>query len=84
MIIGAGAVINMNNQVAVKLTAYGEDILAKHYDDMCLPGEYRSKADKTGCYSFHLWELMKIFGECFHMGMLEVPFMGNAFALEIK
>lgn len=84
MIIGAGAIINMNNQVAVKLTTFGEEVLSDYYIEMRLPKQYRTKPDETGCYSFHLWELMRIFGECFHMGMQEVPFMENAFALEIK
>ena len=76
--------INMNEMVTVRLTISGDQILKEYYDSMNLPEDYRNKGNLSGDHEFHLWELMKIFGHCFSMGMLSVPFVQNSIDVELK
>jgi hypothetical protein len=48
------APINLNDEVKVKLTNYGRDLLAKK--------RLTRQPDEAGYTKFQLWELMNIFG----------------------
>lgn len=65
--------VNINVQVRVTLSPFGKTILAA--DDMAHMRIVRIKdVDQHECA---LWELMRIFGRHMHMGMTEMPFVGN-------
>jgi len=60
--------ININDEVTVKLTDFGEQLLAEKGVE---------KASLCGEYKFQLWELMQIFGDCMYNGMPKMPFVKN-------
>ena len=74
--------VNVNRIVKVKLTPYGIKIWnahCNHYNINC-----EIKYDKKGYAEFHLWDLMKIFGHCFYMGNIHIPFENNNIILTDK
>lgn len=71
---------NMNNDVKVKLTDYGKQILADKFSN--IPGIDVNKilnyikVDSNGYYEFQLWDLMSTFGEYLYNGC-KLPFETN-------
>jgi len=62
---------NVNDNVRVKLTDVGKEVLNKHWGYM--PNWYNDRIDEKGYMSFQLHELMNIFGESVYNGC-EIPF----------
>lgn len=73
--------ININAQVKVLLTDYGQEIFIKHYEQLkslqYMPNE---KEELT----LSLWEISNIFGSVLYMGNTKVPFVGNQFKMDFK
>jgi hypothetical protein len=65
-------VVNLNDDVKVKLTDYGRDLLAKK--------RLTRQPDEAGYTKFQLWELMNIFGEHLYNGC-SIPFEFNRILL---
>ena len=73
---------NMNYNVRVRLTEEGHNILRQNYEELysnvpeaLIKYPYREKeVDGDGYSEFHLWELMKEFGEHCYMGNMNLPF----------
>ena len=66
------AQFNLNDDVKVKLTDHGRDLLAKK--------RLTRQPDEAGYTKFQLWELMNIFGEHFYNGC-SIPFEFNRILL---
>jgi uncharacterized protein (DUF2267 family) len=66
------AQFNLNDDVKVKLTDHGRDLLAKK--------RLTRQPDEAGYNRFQLWELMNIFGEHFYNGC-SIPFEFNRILL---
>jgi len=74
---------NANNNVKVKLTAEGKDILAKYWGG-AIPNWYtKSYIDKDGWWKFQFHTLANIFGESLQMGNMKLPFEMNM-KIEVK
>ena len=67
------AQFNLNDDVKVKLTDHGRDLLAKKR-------RLTRQPDEAGYAKFQLWELMNIFGEHFYNGC-SIPFEFNRILL---
>jgi hypothetical protein len=67
------AQFNLNDDVKVKLTDHGRDLLAKKR-------RLTRQPDEAGYTKFQLWELMNIFGEHFYNGC-SIPFEFNRILL---
>ena len=62
--------MNINDKVKVKLTGDGVETLHK-------ARKFEVTVDSVGYYTFHLWELMAIFGPYIYQGMTEHLFENN-------
>lgn len=69
-------VVNTNDQVSVRLTDTGMEILRQHWGEH-FDGVCRHRLSPDGEYTESLWQIMRIFGPSIHLGMGEVPFVGN-------
>lgn len=68
---------NINNQVKVRLTNFGKEIIRDTNDKMSrLLGEKVAlyKVDEEGYTTFQMYQLMNIFGQYMNVGIVEVPF----------
>ena len=67
-------IINMNEKVKVKLTAYGHKILRENFDALMKGNPFASmkftepKVDEQGYTEFQLWELFQEFGYKINIG----------------
>lgn len=64
--------INLNDTVKVKLTEYGKESITSSIHPTL----------EKGYNTFHLWELMNIFGRCLYMGNTKIPFEKNEIYFE--
>jgi len=78
--------MNLNDTVQIKLTSYGWETLHKYYNEFKKQEgisednlEWLKKGYNCGegYYSFHLWEVMLIFGKDMWMGNDAMPFDMN-------
>ena len=70
--------MNLNDQVKVKLTEHGKEILEKYYDKPV------SNYDKNGYRTFSIWEFANIFGKEFYNGQMKPSIVNNNLVIEIK
>jgi len=69
--------LNANNNVMVRLTKQGKDVLGKYYQDQyggTTPPWYN--IDKDGWIKLRLWQLA-FFGPYLYMGKVKLPFEMN-------
>lgn len=73
---------NINNECSVTLTEYGA-ILYNAYNTRWDFGKFQPKIVESGeIITLPTWEIMKIFGHCFHMGMIDMPFDKNIISIK--
>ena len=75
-----GNLMNINDEVYVKLTPYGKAIHKASWDKYMQASNFTYKepdVNIVGLTKFPLWELMNIFGYCMYMGNTEIPFEFN-------
>ena len=81
---------NINNDVKVRLTEHGRAILKADIDSIDYCGQQelidyaheRAKPDVDGYNTFHMWQLMSIFGSHMYNGAKNV-FESNVIELDI-
>ena len=69
---------NINEQIKVKLTKYGQKILAETNKTMIF------NPDKNGYYNFSLWKFAHIFGEHLYNGQMKQPIENNKIIMEFE
>lgn len=75
--------INMNDRVAVRLTAAGLIILDAFEETVGIPVRHRRLSVSDGnLWKGQLWELMQDFGPCVSLGMIDMPFVANRIDVE--
>ena len=62
--------LNLNDQIKVKLTGTGKEILYNYYGIFVKP-------DISGYYNFLFWEFANIFGKEFHNGQMNLIIEDN-------
>jgi hypothetical protein len=74
--------INLNDDVKVKITEYGQSILKKYYENLNIMKYYSyQKPDSDGFSTFQLWELMIFFGDEMYNGNPHQVFVKNEIIL---
>lgn len=70
---------NINDEIKVKLTEYGNSILEKDITDTAgmlkgfsYPEYFPYHTDKDGYIEFKLWDFMRIFGSHFYNGCSQI------------
>lgn len=70
--------LNLNDNVKVKLTSFGLEILSMRYKERNGNStDFVPTIDENGYTEYQLWELMNIFGEYYYVGAAELPFELN-------
>ena len=67
---------NINNQVSIKLTDVGRELLIKQHDELFShrsPRQYMPPKEVDGWSKWQLWEVMEAFGPFVSMGFV-LPF----------
>lgn len=59
---------NINDEIKVKLTECGKDVLLKYRDRKDFPEYYSNCIDDDGYCSFLFWEFTNIYGRHFYNG----------------
>lgn len=80
-------VFNINENVEVKLTPFGEEVWKKHYQSLwrsirptsTMPDYFDKLPDilPNGCRRFQLWQLMAVYGPVFYCGQRFMSFQDN-------
>ncbi|WP_053983410.1 hypothetical protein [Niameybacter massiliensis] len=65
--------VNMNDEVKVKLTEFGREVLNFRHKEIGLKG-VSIKEDEDGYYTTQLHDLMYTFGKYMYMGNNNIPF----------
>lgn len=69
--------LNLNDQVEVKLTKHGKNVLKKH-------PSYYTHINEEGFYEFSLWNFANIFGKEFYNGQMNPSIVDNEIIIKIK
>ena len=64
-------IINLNDNIKVKLNDRGKDIFYHQYDDIPNLEPHYPKVDADGYTEFQIWCFMELYGE--HIGMVKPP-----------
>jgi len=67
--------LNINDQVLVKLTEFGKEVLTKYYRKPIAP-------ELDGYYKFSIWGLAKIFGKEFYNGQINPVIEDNKLIIQ--
>lgn len=65
--------VNMNDEVKVKLTDFGREVLNFRFKELGIKGVV-IREDKEGYYTTQLHDLMYTFGKYMYMGNSNIPF----------
>lgn len=76
--------VNLNDDIKVKLTDFGKEIFYKKLDefDKRLVSSALLEEDENGWTKFQLWEFMNIYGKYLYNGATKLPIEGTQVFIE--